>query len=158
MDDHYRTNCNVTRVAEVTRARAIRRSGARPRESDAPPGGFRSTRFLRLEHDLEFIGGRENVVRHVAHAHGAVWRGNQGKSVTSHAGYENARHARHELRNHRLNFRNPRNRTAPVLALALVGALSISCGNEHTGLGPIPHGSQTLAVLGNGLVQDRYSA
>jgi hypothetical protein len=57
-----------------------------------------------------------------------------------------------------LNLRNPRNRTAPVLVLALVGALSISCGNEHTGLGPIPHESQTLAVLGNGLVQDRYSA
>ena len=34
---------------------------------------------------------------------------------------------------------------------------ALACGSDHTSLGPPPHGSQTLAVLGNGQVQDRFT-
>lgn len=35
--------------------------------------------------------------------------------------------------------------------------LSIACGSDHTTLGPTPHESRPLAVLGNGVVQDRFT-
>ena len=44
-----------------------------------------------------------------------------------------------------------------AIVTALTTALTLACGSDPQTLGPPPHGSQTLTVLGNGQVQDRFT-